>query len=646
MAARDFRHPRAALAEALLRATVPAELWRRLAEGKRQTALVILADDPAIQGALESAADDCWAEPVKTLVRDGAKKTRDTEPLRWLSRGSVVYISGAPEHVPPDFLRMADAVLTVPPITPAMLARTIRKCCRGRVGTRLDGLDLADVGFDLACAAIVQGGSATRAAGTIARLCGDTQAAFDDRELPDLADCVEYGPAREWGLQVAADISAWRAGMLPASDLTTAVLLTSPPGFGKTFFCRVLSRTLGVSLVRFGVGELFQGDGYLNTTIKTLDAVFARARAAAPCILFLDEVDSFPVRGSAGRNDSYFSAVVNHLLVLIDGVGSRNAGVIIVGATNRPDDIDPALCRAGRLDRTIEIGLPDAAGIDHVLRVHLRGDLAGEDLAPLCRMARGWSPAEIALWVKTARQKARGLGRALVAEDLRQVAETPDARGPAEIERACIHEAGHAVVALALGEMDGVLSEVTVRPTPMAGGSTNFVGDRPLLIMAGRLDARVRILLGGRAAEEVLLGPEPSSGAGGGEGSDLHRATRTLAGMRGSYGMSGSLVSLGSPSDVERLLLLDPGLRELIESDLQKRYREVLEVVIANRAAIREIADRLRRKLTLTGDEVRTVFRTTPGDNRHPRKIDPVAEGQDAATALQGRFAGRPNGGE
>jgi cell division protease FtsH len=641
---REFEQPRAALAEAMLRATVPTGLWRRLAEGKRQTALVIVAEDPAVLGALEAVADSYWGEDVKTLVRDSVKKARDPEPLRWLSRGSTVYICGRPEHVPSDFLRMADQILTISPISPAMVARAIRKCCKGRVGTKLDGLDMADVGFELVCAAIVHGGSATRVARTLSRLCAGTQAALEDRELPDLADCVEYGPARDWGLQVATDIAAWRAGRLPASDLSTAVLLTSPPGFGKTFFCRVLSRTLGVRLIRFSVGELFEGDGYLNTTLKSLDAVFARAKAAAPCILLLDEVDSFPVRGSGGRNDGYFSAVVNHLLVLIDGIGSRTAGVVLVGATNRPDNIDPALRRPGRLDRTIEIGLPDAAGIEHILRVHLRDDLDGDDLGALCPLAKGSSPAAIALWVKTARQRARGQGRDLIVDDLRLVAQLADTRSEAEIERACIHEAGHAAVALALEEMDGTLAGVSVRRTPDSGGSTDFLTHEPSLMMAGRLDTRVRILLAGRAAEEVLLGPEASSGAGGGPGSDLDRASRTLAGMRGSYGMSGSLVWLGSPLEVEQLLVRDRDFRALVEADLQGRYKEVREIVIRHRAAIRAIALRLRRKLSLTGDEVRTIFLTAPSDD-DPCSGDGDNRGEDRQAEANAGPTDRPKGG-
>lgn len=150
-------------------------------------------------------------------------------------------------------------------------------------------------------------------------------------------------------------------------------------------------------------------------------AAFAQARTAAPSILFLDEIDSFPDREKiAADHKDYVRGVVNALLTEMDGAVSRE-GVVVVGACNHPQILDPALKRAGRLDRHIVITLPDAGGMAEILRVHLGPDLAVEDLSVAGRIGAGRAGAEAEQWVRDARRLARQDGRAVAMDDLLNV---------------------------------------------------------------------------------------------------------------------------------------------------------------------------------------------------------------------------------
>lgn len=184
-----------------------------------------------------------------------------------------------------------------------------------------------------------------------------------------------YGKARDWALDLKADLADYQAATLAWSEMSTKLLLSGPPGTGKTTFARALCNSLQVPLVVTSVSTWLQG-GHLNDVIDKMVKTFAEARAIAPSILFIDEIDGIGKRQPAEREYAdYWNTVVNKALELLDGA-VKSQGLIIVGATNRPDDIDEAIKRSGRLETHIEIPRPDIATLTDIFAHHLGDDAA------------------------------------------------------------------------------------------------------------------------------------------------------------------------------------------------------------------------------------------------------------------------------
>lgn len=188
-----------------------------------------------------------------------------------------------------------------------------------------------------------------------------------------------YGKAKTWALDLKADLADYRAGSLAWPDMSTKLLLHGPPGTGKTTFARALCNSLQVPLVVTSVSTWLQG-GHLNDVIDRMTKTFAEARALAPSILFIDEIDGIGKRQPASQEYAdYWNTVVNKALELLDGA-VKSYGLVIVGATNRPEQIDDAIKRSGRLETHIEIPMPDVATLAEIFAYHL-----GDDVAALVR---------------------------------------------------------------------------------------------------------------------------------------------------------------------------------------------------------------------------------------------------------------------
>ncbi len=183
-----------------------------------------------------------------------------------------------------------------------------------------------------------------------------------------------YGKAKDWAIDLKADVDDYRVSILAWSEMSTKLLLSGPPGTGKTTFARALCNSLQVPLVVTSVSTWLQG-GHLNDVIDRMSKTFVEARAMAPAILFIDEIDGIGKRQPAEREYAdYWNTIVNKALELLDGA-VKNEGLIVVGATNRPDHIDEAIKRSGRLETHIEIPRPDITTLAEILAHHLGDDV-------------------------------------------------------------------------------------------------------------------------------------------------------------------------------------------------------------------------------------------------------------------------------
>lgn len=433
------------------------------------------------------------------------------------------------------------------------------------------------------------------------------------RHQPALSRLHGMEEAVEWGVAVAADLEDLREGRLATGALDVGCLLSGPPGCGKTLFARALAATCGVPLVAGSYSAwLATGSGHQGDLLRAMRKTFASARARAPCILFIDEVDSFRDRTAVKHEHAdWHIQVVNALLAEIDGVEGR-PGVILVAACNHPNTLDPALVRSGRLDRHIRVGLPDQGALERILREHLGDDLQDACLEGVALAAAGMSGADCERVVRGARRRARTASRPVRLLDVVAEIGGVEERSPAELRRVAVHEAGHAVAACVLSP--GTLQAVTLRATGSLGGSTRS-SQAEGFYLAGDVQRHLVRLLAGRAAEEVVLG-QPSSGAGGKGGSDLAQATRlaatasTALGLDDATGLvwSGTLDEVTLTGRMAGDAVLVAGVRRALDG----AYALALTLVRRHHAAVSALASELLVHGVLDGAQAAAILASHP----------------------------------
>lgn len=414
------------------------------------------------------------------------------------------------------------------------------------------------------------------------------------RAAPDLTRLHGMPEAVEWGLALARDIEAYRKGDLPWSAVDGGCLLSGPPGVGKTLFARALAQTCGVPLIH-GSYSIWHSSGaaHQGEFLKAMRKAFATAKKQAPSILFVDEIDSFPDRGKlTHRWADYEIQIVNAFLAEIDGADDRE-GVVLMGACNHPEKLDPALVRSGRLDRQIRLGLPDVAALAAILREHLGDDLPGVDLTGIATFAVGASGADCERMVRGARRRARVADRPMETSDLHaEVVGKTDSL--ADVRLAAVHESGHVVAVMALGF--GEVHAVSLRSSAGQGGAAMLHTYDKAYALPRDIHIRLMSLLAGRAAEEVILG-EASSGAGGGSRSDLARATNLAMHASLSLGLdpASGLLWSGQFDDnrVSEVLAADHELAGRIKERLAEAYADAVALIRVHKAAVVALAEAL-----------------------------------------------------
>ncbi|MDR2095473.1 MAG: ATP-dependent zinc metalloprotease FtsH [Treponema sp.] len=405
------------------------------------------------------------------------------------------------------------------------------------------------------------------------------------------------------------------------------VLLVGPPGTGKTLLARAVAGEAGVSFFRMSGAdfvEMFVGVGAAR--VRDL---FKQARDKAPCIIFIDELDAIGksrINNIAGGNDER-EQTLNQLLVEMDGFDG-NSGLIILAATNRPDVLDPALLRPGRFDRQVLVDKPDLKGREAILRIHSKPVKLSPrvDLAAIARSTSGFVGADLANIINEAALLAVRAGRNIVEQvDLMEAIEKTVAglqkktQIMSEEERRIVafHETGHALIAAFTPGSDPV-QKISI--IPRGFGALGYTLQMPIedrhIVTEEELLGKINVLLGGRAAEELIFG-KLSTGAA----NDLTKVTDIARRMITDYGMSGrfkhvALTQRGAsmmgskfpePQFQREYSEATQYIDEEISHMVEKQYNDVKLILDKNQALLNTIADRLLEKETLDENEFKAL---------------------------------------
>lgn len=403
------------------------------------------------------------------------------------------------------------------------------------------------------------------------------------------------------------------------------ILMVGPPGTGKTYLSRATAGEAGVpffSISGSDFVEMFVGVG--ASRVRDL---FEQAKKSAPCIVFIDEIDAVGRKRGAGLGGGHDEReqTLNQLLVEMDGFGI-NEGIIIIAATNRPDILDSALLRPGRIDRQVLIGIPDIRGREAILVVHSKSKPLSEDvdLKVLARRTPGFTPADIENLMNeaallSARKRNKKIDMHTVEEAITKVIAGPEKRSRVISEKdkklTAYHEAGHAVVAKMLPNADPV-HQVTIIPRGRAGGFTMILPkEDKYYATKTEMEEQIVHLMGGRVAEKLVLN-DISTGAS----NDLERATTIARAMVTKYGMSDSLGPIAYSSEDEVFLGRDFSTKrnysEEVASKIDKEVRAIIEhayetchgILNDNIDKLHLVANKLLDVETLNADDFEKLF--------------------------------------
>ena len=447
---------------------------------------------------------------------------------------------------------------------------------------------------------------------------GEDRVTFDqvagaDEEKEELREIVEFLREPDKYLQLGAHIPK-------------GVLLVGPPGTGKTLLAKSVAGEADVAFLSISGSDFVEM--YVGVGASRVRDLFDQAKKQSPAIVFIDEIDAVGrQRGSGlGGGHDEREQTLTQLLVEMDGFAA-NEGVVVLAATNRVDILDPALLRPGRFDRQVYVGLPDIKGREEILRVHARNKPLAEDvdLAQIARGTAGFTGADLENLLNEAallsgRRDEPVIRQKTIQESIIKVIAGPEkhSRVIPEQERrlTAFHEAGHAVVMHDLPDQDPV-HQITIVPRGQAGGMTISLPEEDRSYLSKRyMEDEIVALLGGRAAEELMLG-DISTGAS----NDLQRATAIARKMVGTYGMSKRLghVSFNTGSDevfIGKSMGHTRPYSEKIAAEMDDEIQQILadgyarctEILKRDREKLQTVANFLLEHETMTAEEFETVF--------------------------------------
>jgi cell division protease FtsH len=428
------------------------------------------------------------------------------------------------------------------------------------------------------------------------------------------------------------------------AKIPKGILLTGPPGVGKTHLARAIAGEAGVPFFHISGSdfvEMFVGVGAAR--VRDL---FETAKAHRPSLIFVDEIDAVGRQRGAGLGGGHDEReqTLNQLLVEMDGF-DPNSGVILIAATNRPDVLDPALLRPGRFDRQIVVDAPDAVGRAAILRIHAKGKPLDNDIdiEVLAKRTPGFTGADLANMLNEGALLAARRGHSKVMqvdleEALDRVMAGPERRSRIidSKERVVLayHEAGHAIVGEVLEHSDPV-HKVTILPRGMSLGSTMYLPEQDkYLISKNQLLDRISTALGGRVAEEIVYG-EVWSGAA----NDLEHVTRISRAMVCEYGMSEKLGTLalgkrshnpflGRDYSDERNYSEDIAkmIDEEVHAIVEKCHSRAAEILMTYREPLDAVVQALLERETLNREDFLAVMRGQPLEPRAPAAATPTLE--------------------